>query len=85
LAAIYTNYKKKLKEEVKMTIQLRQEKLKNAFSFLKTNAVNYTETFSITFATFERLIKQMYPNESECKTKILFNLLDRDDGNQLCI
>ncbi len=84
LATVYTNYRKNLKEEVKLSIQLRREKLRNGFNFLKTRSPNYTEIFSVTFTTFERLIKQMYPNGSECKTKILFNLLDRDDANQLC-
>jgi two pore calcium channel protein 3 len=84
LATVYSNYKKHLKNEVKVSIKLRREKLKKAFDFLKTKSENYTEKFSITYGTFERLIKAMYPQNSESKTKILFNLLDRDEGNQIC-
>jgi hypothetical protein len=84
LASIYSNYKKHLKAEVKVSTKLRQDKLKKAFDLLKTQSAVYTEKYSISYKTFQQLIERMYPSNSESKTKILFNLLDRDDGNHLC-
>ncbi len=84
LATVYTNYKKNLKDEVRVSMKLRREKLKKAFDLLKTHSDVYSECFSVSYTTFQRLIKRMYPKNSENKTKILFSLLDRDEGNHLC-
>ncbi len=84
LAAIYANFKKNLKEEVKVSINLRRKKLKEAFNLLKKHSTSYIDEYAIDFMTFERLLRKIYPNKSKNKTKILFNLLDLDEGNSLC-
>ncbi len=85
LAAIYANFKKNLKEEVKISIKMRRRKLHEAFTLLKKRySTNDIDEFAIDFITFERLIQKIYPNKSQNKTKILFNLLDFDEGNSLC-
>jgi hypothetical protein len=84
LATIYTSFKKNIEEEVKFLICLRRKKLENAFNLLKAHAKDYTQKYSINYETFKMLMKKIYPNKSENKTRIIFNLLDRDRGNHLC-
>ncbi len=84
LAAIYTNFKKNLKHEVKVSIKLRRQKLNEAFDLLKKHSASYIDEFAIDFITFEHLIQKIYPKKSQNKTQILFNLLDLDEGNSLC-
>lgn len=99
LATIYTNYKKHLKEEVKSTIKLKQDKIADAFNLLKitikslnlngeinnsvTEFVKSENEKVITWQIFFKLMKLTEPIMSENQIKVLFQLIDFDQNNLL--
>ncbi|KAJ8308034.1 hypothetical protein KUTeg_012908 [Tegillarca granosa] len=72
LAAIYNNYRKNLKNEIKAAVYMKRRKLAQAFEILKTERARQ---FVITYHTWNQLMKIVTPSKSYKEFSTLDSLL----------
>ncbi|XP_055957374.1 two pore calcium channel protein 1 isoform X1 [Patella vulgata] len=80
LAAIYNNYKKNLKNEIRTSVYSKRRKLNRAFEILKDKVGSQ---YVITQETWNRLMKKILPTKSQQQLDLLLRILDSDGENVL--
>ncbi|XP_041352429.1 two pore calcium channel protein 1-like [Gigantopelta aegis] len=78
LAAIYNNYKKNLKNEIRMSVYGKRRRLASAFDILKVKRQNH---YVVTHHRWCQFMKKVLPGKSMTQIELLMRVLDRDGHN----
>ena len=74
-----------MQHELKIVLRGKRRKLEHAYRLVKTRVSGIDDPllYAMTYDTFHRLIKIIYPYKSESKIRVLFKVLDVDGSNVL--
>ncbi|ESO94329.1 hypothetical protein LOTGIDRAFT_232558 [Lottia gigantea] len=80
LAAIYNNYKKNLKNEIRISVFSKRRKLNRAFEILKDKV---GDQYVVTQPTWNKLMSVVLEGKSQQQLDLLLHVLDNDGMNSI--